>query len=79
MLMAAVVAFNVSTSVTAADGFFMTAPDPIVICLDPGHGGKECGSIGPTGVAEKTINLAISKYLKSELDTAAREKSFGNA
>ena len=39
-----------------------------VIVIDPGHGGKECGAMGPTEVPEKTINLEISKYLKQELE-----------
>ena len=38
------------------------------IVIDPGHGGKECGSIGPTGVPEKDINLSISKYLQEALE-----------
>ncbi|MCQ2958523.1 MAG: N-acetylmuramoyl-L-alanine amidase, partial [Candidatus Gastranaerophilales bacterium] len=38
------------------------------ITIDPGHGGKECGSIGPTETKEKDINLQISKYLKHELE-----------
>ena len=29
------------------------------ICVDPGHGGKETGAIGCSGVKESTINLAI--------------------
>lgn len=40
-----------------------------VIAIDPGHGGKEPGAIGPTRVPEKTINLAISKYLKQILES----------
>ncbi len=39
-----------------------------IIAIDPGHGGKEAGSTGPTEVPEKDINLAISKYLKEELE-----------
>ncbi len=38
-----------------------------IIVIDPGHGGKECGAIGPTEVPEKDLNLKISKYLKEEL------------
>ncbi|MGI8426144.1 MAG: N-acetylmuramoyl-L-alanine amidase family protein [Actinomycetota bacterium] len=34
-------------------------PRPQVV-LDPGHGGKETGATGPSGLAEKTINLAIA-------------------
>lgn len=39
-----------------------------VIVIDPGHGGKECGSIGPTGIPEKDINLKIALYLKTLLE-----------
>ncbi len=39
----------------------------IEILLDPGHGGKELGSIGPTGYPEKDLNLLISKLVKAEL------------
>lgn len=30
------------------------------ICLDPGHGGKETGAIGPSAIREAEINLAIA-------------------
>ncbi|MGF1589739.1 MAG: N-acetylmuramoyl-L-alanine amidase [Pleurocapsa sp.] len=39
----------------------------IKILLDPGHGGQESGSKGPTGYPEKDINLLISKLVKAEL------------
>ena len=42
----------------------------IIIAIDPGHGGNEKGSIGPTGVPEKDINLQIAKYLQQELQEA---------
>ena len=31
-----------------------------VIVLDPGHGGSDAGAIGPTGVTEKSVALAVS-------------------
>ena len=31
-----------------------------IIVLDPGHGGSDAGAIGPTGVREKTVSLAVS-------------------
>lgn len=31
------------------------------VVLDPGHGGKETGAIGPTGLMEKEINLKVAK------------------
>ena len=35
-----------------------------IIVLDPGHGGSDAGAIGPTGVTEKSVSLAVS--LKAE-------------
>ena len=37
------------------------------ILIDPGHGGKESGAVGPTGLPEKDVNLTISKLLRREL------------
>jgi N-acetylmuramoyl-L-alanine amidase len=36
---------------------------PIVVVIDPGHGGKDPGTIGPNGVREKNVVLAISRDL----------------
>jgi N-acetylmuramoyl-L-alanine amidase len=38
------------------------------IVIDPGHGGRDPGAIGPTGAKEKDINLAIAFRLKSLLE-----------
>jgi N-acetylmuramoyl-L-alanine amidase len=52
-----------------ADGLWLTLkrlptnPHDLVILLDPGHGGAELGSVGPTGVAEKALNLAVAHKL----------------
>ncbi len=35
----------------------------LVIAIDPGHGGKDPGAIGPKGTREKDITLAIAKRL----------------
>ncbi|MDA8383353.1 MAG: N-acetylmuramoyl-L-alanine amidase [Betaproteobacteria bacterium] len=40
----------------------------IVICIDPGHGGKDTGAIAPDGVEEKNITLAIARKLKALID-----------
>jgi N-acetylmuramoyl-L-alanine amidase len=39
----------------------------IKILLDPGHGGNELGSRGPTGYPEKDANLFVSQVLQAEL------------
>jgi N-acetylmuramoyl-L-alanine amidase len=31
------------------------------VVLDPGHGGKETGAIGPSGLTEKDVNLQVAK------------------
>jgi len=37
----------------------------VKICIDPGHGGADPGAIGPTGLKEKDVNLAVSLKLAS--------------
>ena len=39
-----------------------------VIVIDPGHGGKDPGAIGPSGVKEKDITLSIARRLKKILE-----------
>jgi N-acetylmuramoyl-L-alanine amidase len=38
------------------------------IVIDPGHGGKDCGSIGWNGIMEKDVTLAIAKRLKVDIE-----------
>lgn len=40
----------------------------MVVVIDAGHGGKDPGAIGTSGIREKNITLAISKELKALLD-----------
>jgi N-acetylmuramoyl-L-alanine amidase len=37
------------------------------ILLDPGHGGKDSGAVGPNGYSEKDANLYAAKLLANEL------------
>ncbi len=40
----------------------------IVIALDPGHGGEDPGAMGPSGLKEKDVVLAIGLKLRDRLD-----------
>lgn len=37
------------------------------ICIDPGHGGSDPGAVGPSGLEEAAVNLAVSQYLANYL------------
>lgn len=40
-----------------------------VVIIDPGHGGKDPGSIGRSGLKEKTVVLGVAQALARDLDT----------
>jgi N-acetylmuramoyl-L-alanine amidase len=44
------------------------------ICIDPGHGGVDPGAVGPTGLKEKDVNLAVSLKLAELLKPIAEVK-----
>ena len=44
----------------------------IVIAIDPGHGGEDPGAIGPSGLREKDVVLAIGKKLRDRLNSNPR-------
>lgn len=46
---------------------------PIIIVIDPGHGGKDPGTTGTMGTHEKNVVLAIARYLQQDLN---REPGF---
>jgi N-acetylmuramoyl-L-alanine amidase len=37
------------------------------VMIDPGHGGKDSGAIGPTGLKEKDVVLAIGRLVREKL------------
>lgn len=49
-------------------------PRPIIVVVDPGHGGEDPGAVGHRGTREKDIVLVIAKLLRSKLhdDTGFR-------
>ncbi len=40
----------------------------LIIAIDAGHGGEDPGAIGPTGIKEKNVTLAIARLLKEQID-----------
>ena len=54
-----------------------TAPTPaeqrrvdrlVIVALDPGHGGEDPGAVGPTGLREKDVVLAVALALREKLN-----------
>jgi N-acetylmuramoyl-L-alanine amidase len=43
------------------------------VVLDAGHGGRDVGAIGPTGVLEKDVALQVARALRTELQRRAPE------
>ena len=41
----------------------------VIVALDPGHGGEDPGAIGPSGLREKDVVLAIALALRERLNT----------
>lgn len=44
-----------------------------VIVIDPGHGGSDSGAIGPNGIMEKTITLAVAQKVQALLEKAGAQ------
>jgi N-acetylmuramoyl-L-alanine amidase len=42
-------------------------PRQKVVVIDPGHGGDDIGAVGPSGLAEKAVTLAVAQKLKEIL------------
>ncbi|MEO5880871.1 MAG: N-acetylmuramoyl-L-alanine amidase [Caldimonas sp.] len=40
----------------------------VVVAIDPGHGGEDPGAIGPTGLREKDVVLAIAMLLRDRIN-----------
>lgn len=41
---------------------------PLLVCIDPGHGGSQMGAISPKGIFEKDLNLSLAVKLAAELN-----------
>lgn len=49
---------------------------PILIALDPGHGGEDPGAIGRGGTREKDVVLSIAKRLKRLIDAQPNMRAY---
>jgi N-acetylmuramoyl-L-alanine amidase len=43
------------------------------VVIDPGHGGHDPGAIGPTGLKEKDVTLAVAKTLSRKLERFGKD------
>lgn len=59
----------VKTKPTAVPGTPNKLNRQPVIMIDPGHGGEDPGAIGPSGLREKDVVLAIGREVKKILDS----------
>jgi N-acetylmuramoyl-L-alanine amidase len=49
---------------------------PIVVAIDPGHGGKDPGARGPSGVREKDVVLKISRQLATIINADPNMRAY---
>lgn len=49
---------------------------PLVIAIDPGHGGQDPGAIGQAGKREKDITLAIARELAAQINATPGLKAY---
>ncbi len=59
--------YTIPTPIRARHEPLNTGRD-IVVAVDPGHGGVDPGAIGPDGLEEKTVTLAIGRLLAHRID-----------
>ena len=58
---------SVEASRVAASPPAPTRKHRVRVMIDPGHGGKDPGAIGPTGLKEKDVVLAIGRKIREKL------------
>lgn len=49
---------------------------PLVVAIDPGHGGRDPGTTGPHGLHEKTVTLAIGRMVAERLNRTGHVRAF---
>ncbi|AAM37258.1 AMIN domain-containing protein [Xanthomonas citri pv. citri] len=49
---------------------------PLVVAIDPGHGGQDPGAMGPTGKREKDVTLAVGRELARQVNATPGMKAY---
>ncbi|MEB1530617.1 N-acetylmuramoyl-L-alanine amidase [Xanthomonas sp. WHRI 7945] len=49
---------------------------PLIVAIDPGHGGQDPGATGPTGKREKDVTLAIGRELARQINATPGMKAY---
>ncbi len=63
------VVVNSNASARAATSRSGGASEPVIVAIDAGHGGQDPGAIGPSGLREKNVTLAIGRKLHTLLNS----------
>ncbi len=53
----------------SSDSLTSLSTTPVVVAIDPGHGGNDSGASSNEGVTEASLNWKIANYCKAELET----------
>jgi N-acetylmuramoyl-L-alanine amidase len=62
------VAPSVPPSAPSAGSAVPVRKHRVRVMIDPGHGGKDPGAVGPTGLREKDVVLAIGRRIREKLE-----------
>ena len=54
----------------------VTANRPLVVMLDPGHGGEDPGAIGPSKLREKDVVLQVAREIKRLFDRQGNVRTY---
>ncbi|MGF1688842.1 N-acetylmuramoyl-L-alanine amidase [Photobacterium japonica] len=66
---------TVSQSVANAKAILPYGNEDIIVAIDPGHGGEDPGSIGPSRKYEKNVTLTISKKVMARINATPGMKA----
>ncbi len=48
----------------------------VIVAIDPGHGGEDPGAVGPSGLKEKDVVLAVALQLRDRIDGKSGMRAF---